>query len=143
MNHLNSETHTRNMASIYYAGLRPELTKEVRLKIGQSRTKGNEGWGEVASNKRGSTAKTTVTPIFSMFTSTDERFGRSNAYHADVAAEMIVRHELGMSLWANDGDVAADTDEDCVGVELNRSELDMMDKLIEAVQSTSLASQRK
>jgi hypothetical protein len=133
-----------NLNSKWYAGLRAELTKEVKLAVRIETRKGNAKWGTVAiKDRKRENRKSVIIPIFEMFASPDEKNGRSLAYHAEVAAEMVVRHELGMSLWANDGDVAADTDEDCVGVELNRSELDMMNKLIDAVQSTSLASQRK
>lgn len=142
-NHLNSVTHKQNMASKYYAGLRSELTKEARLKIGRARLQGKEGWGEVGATKKASTAKTTVVPIFSMFTSVDERFARSNGRHAEVVDEMTLRHELGMSLWASDGDVEADTNDEYVGVELNRSELDMMEKLMKVVEATTLESLRK
>lgn len=130
-----------NLNSKWYNGLRAELTKEVKLAVRIECRKGNTKWGTVAvKDRKRDNRKSVTVPIFEMFASPDDRNGRSLAYHAEVAAEKVIRYELGMSLWS---DEVADTDDDCVGVELNRSELDMMGKLIEAVQTTTLASQRK
>ncbi len=124
----------------WYAGLREEMKTEVRLCVQKARRNGKKGWGTGLKAQRGYVGKTIVKPLFPMLAKEDEVNGRTLACHAEIASEMITRHELGMSLWSDD---VADTDDEFVGVELNRSERDMMGKLIEAVQSTTLASQRK
>lgn len=122
----------------WYAGLRDELETEIRLCVNAKRRAGKIGWGDGRKASKVRSHKSTVLPMFPMFARDDEREGRSLGYHAEVSEEMIIRHELGMSLWSDD---EADT-ESFVGTELSRSEADMIDKLLTAANNTTLKSLR-
>lgn len=122
----------------WYAGLRDELETEIRLCVNAKRRAGKIGWGDGRKASKVRSSKSTVLPMFPMFARGDEKGGRSLAYHAGVAAEMITRQELGMSLWS---DNEADT-ESFVGTELSRSEAEMIGKLLDIANATSLESLR-
>ncbi len=119
----------------WYAGLREEMTTEIRRSVKRLHKAGKDGWGN-GSRPVKSRRKAGQKPTFPMFARDDEKGGRSLAYHAEVASEMITRHELGMSLWS---DEPADT-ESFEGVELTQSESEMMMKLFESVNTTSATS---
>lgn len=129
-----------DLNSKWYDGLRGELTKEVKLAVRKACSQGKKDWGVVvpAEQKR-KARKSVVAPIFPMFARDDEKGGRSLAYHASVAEEMITRHELGMSLWSDD---VAD-EETFEGTTLSQSEGEMIDKLITIANGTTLESLRK
>lgn len=124
----------------WYAGLREEMETEVRLCVQKARRNGKKGWGTGLKAQRGYVGKTIVKPLFPMLAKEDEVNGRTLACHAEIASEMITRHELGMSLWFDD---VADTDDEFVGVELNRSEAEMMGRLIKIADETRLKDLRK
>lgn len=124
----------------WYAGLREEMETEVRLCVRNARRNGKTGWGTGLKAQKGYIGKTIVKPLFPMLAKEDETDGRTLACHAEIAEEMITRHELGMSLWSDD---VADTDEDCVGVELNRSEAELMGRLFKVADETKLKDLRK
>lgn len=126
--------------SKWYDGLRADLTKEVKLAVRIECRKGNKDFGVVAvAGKTKAVRKSIVSPIFPMFARDDEKDGRSLAYHASVADEMVTRHELGMSLWSDD---MAD-EESFEGTELSTSEAEMIGKLLTVANETTLSSLRK
>lgn len=128
------------LSSKWYDGLRADLTKEVKLAVRIECRKGNKDFGIVAvAGKTKVARKSTATPLFPMFAREDEKVGRSLAYHASVAEEMVTRHELGMSLW---NDSVAD-EESFEGTELSGSEAEMIGKLITIANETTLESLRK
>jgi hypothetical protein len=125
--------------SKWYDGLRGDLTKEVKLAVRKACSQGKKGWGVVAVKGQDSQRKSVVVPMFPMFAREDEKDGRPLAYHASVAEEIVIRHELGMSLWSDD---MAD-EETFEGTELSRSEGEMIGKLLTIAQETTLESLRK
>lgn len=131
-----------DLNSKWYNGLRAELTEEIKKAVRMKTAKGNKDWGVVvpAEQKR-EARKSVVSPIFPMFAREDEKGGRSLAYHASVAEEMITRHELGMSLWSDD---EADTSEtDVEDLRLTSVHFQVIERMMTIANETTLESLRK
>lgn len=134
-------SYANTLNSKWYAGLRAELKKEVKLAVRKACREGNKDFGVVANVETKHVSKNTLNPIFEMFASTDEKYGRSYAYHAEVLEEKIVRHELGMSLWSED---EADTsDSEMKSVRLSDNDFAIMGRLMKIADETKLSSLRK
>lgn len=131
-----------DLSSKWYDGLRAELTKEVKLAVRKACSQGKKDWGVVVPvEQKRKARKSVVTPIFPMFARDDEKEGRSLAYHASVAEEMVTRHELGMSLWSDDEADTSETDTD--DLHLTSTHFDIMERMMTMVDETSKSDLKK
>jgi hypothetical protein len=122
--------------SRWFAGLADDIELEIRRNITQAKKVGKDttGWRDVPKRKRIHVNK----PLFPGFTM-DESTGRSDVFQKSVVEKMVIRHELGATLW--DDSLNPPDTESFEGTPLNDGERDFITKVL-AVRDSHLEKNR-